>query len=36
LELPVLDLKQWTPQQVLVRFGPKRRAKHQTSGRESA
>lgn len=25
LELPVLDLKQWTPQQVLARFAPRRR-----------
>ena len=25
LELPVLDLKQWTPQQVLARFAPGRR-----------
>ncbi len=27
LELPVLDVKQWTPQQLLARFAPPRRAK---------
>lgn len=36
LELPVLDLKQWTPQQVLARFAPRRRPKTTSpSGRGS-
>jgi predicted lipid carrier protein YhbT len=35
LELPVLDLKQWTPQQVLARFAPRRRTKPAPPGKDS-